>query len=238
VYDQRASSVRLAAAEIEAAQALITESKLSLDYAQVKAPIAGRVGRAELTVGNVVEAGPSAPVLTTVVANAQLYAEFEVDEQTYLRSMRTATGGEISMPVQLRLGSDAVTYQGTIQSFDNQIDARSGTIRARAVFDNADGVLVPGMFATVRVASSSNASAVLVSERYVGTDTGSRFVLLVDKDNKVERRPIVLGASVGNMRIATSGLKDGEKIITSGLMMLQPGMPVQPSPMPVVAVAR
>src|SRR5262249_44652447 len=181
-YDQRANARGVASAAVKAAQAELDQAKIDLDHAYVKAPIAGRVGRAEITVGNLVQASANAPLLTTVVSNDGIYADFDVDEQTYLQSVRshaTDLGAEQKIPVQLTLAGDDRTYQGTIESFDNQIATGTGTIRARAHFDNADGALVPGMFATVRMAAAANSRVLLVPESAVGNDQSKRFLYVV-----------------------------------------------------------
>src|SRR6202000_2291750 len=172
--------------------------------------------RAEITVGNLVQAGPAAPLLTSIVSKDEIYADFEVDEQTYLRSIHqhAATNGqEQRIPVQLILQGDNHSYAGTIESFDNRIDTATGTIRARARFANADGALVPGMFATVRLGDAAASRAILVPEGAVQNDQSKRYVFVVGRDNKAEFREIALGREIGNRRIVTSGLKTGEHVV-------------------------
>src|ERR1700733_6129701 len=146
-YDQRAKAKGAAVAAIQAAQAELTQARLDVDHAYVKAPISGRAGRAEITVGNLVQAGANAPLLTSIVSDDGIYADFEVDEQTYLRSIHdhaTTAGQEQCIPVELTVQGDDHTYDGMIDSFDNRISTGTGTIRARARFANADRSLVPG----------------------------------------------------------------------------------------------
>jgi membrane fusion protein, multidrug efflux system len=228
-YDQRANANGVSQAAIQSAEAALTQAKVDVDHAYVKAPISGRVSRAEITVGNLVQVGPTAPLLTSIVSNDGIYADLEVDERTYLQSIRShaATANEESrIPVELRLPGDERVYQGTIESFDNKIDTGSGTIRARARFDNADGSLVPGMFATVRLASAANNNVLLVPEDAVGNDQSKRFVYVVGRDSKAAFREVSLGQDVDGKRVVLSGLKPGEHFIVAGLQRVQPGSTV------------
>ena len=213
IYDQRANANRMAQAALEGAQAELDRAKLDLDRAYVKAPISGRISRAEITVGNLVNAGPTAPILTSIVSNDGIYADFEVDEQTYLQSIRTHAQHleqERQIPVELTLdGDNSRVYKGTIYSFDNKIDTSSGTIRARAKFANEDGALVPGMFVSVKLASSYEFNGILIPERAVGSDQSKKFVYVVDSDNKVVYRELELGQEVNGQRIVIAGLKVG-----------------------------
>ncbi len=230
LYDERANSDKVSQAAVLSAQAELKQARINLDRAYVKAPIAGRVSRAEITVGNVVQAGAGAPVLTSIVSREGIYADFEVDEQTYLRGIRGEADSrdkERRIPVQLTVrGEETHRYNGTIHSFDNRIDTASGTIRARALFDNRDGSLVPGMFVSVRVASGGDDAALLVPERAIGTDQNKRFVFVVGDGNKVAYREVTLGAQVDADRIVQTGVKAGDRVITDGLQHLRPDMPV------------
>lgn len=231
VYDQRANANRMAQAALEGAQAQLDRAKLDLDRAYVKASISGRVSRAEITVGNLVNDGPTAPILTTIVSNDGIYADFEVDEQTYLKSIRSHSQRmeqERQIPVELTLDGDTRSYKGTIFSFDNKIDTSSGTIRARAKFANEDGSLVPGMFVSVKMASSYEFKGILIPERAVSSDQNKKFVYVVDKDNKVVYRELELGQAVDGQRIVIGGLRVGEKVIVDGLQHVRPDSLVDP----------
>lgn len=229
VYDQRASSQKVADASIRAAQAQLTQANLNLEYATITAPISGRISRAEKTVGNLVEAGPSAPVLTTIVSHDKIYAEFDVDEQTYLSTIRDQRGGKEGLDVSLHLAGDTKRYMGKMQSFDNQINPESGTIRARALFTNDDAALVPGMFVTISL-SMPEQNVLSVPEAAIGTDQNKRFVYVVGEGNKVAYREVKLGASSKGSRIVLSGLNEGDQLITSSLQGLHPDMPITPMP--------
>lgn len=232
VFDERSNNLRVADAAVKAADAELKQANLDLEHAYVRAPITGRTSRAELTVGNLVQAGPGAPVLTSVVSNSAIYADFEVDEQTYVDSIRASAAKpeqERKIPVQLNLAGDkAHVYQGTIDSFDNRIDVASGTIRARAKFENTDGVLVPGMFVSVSLASPVEHDEILVPEKAVGFDQSKKFVLVVDGENKVAYREVELGKQVETSRVALKGITAGDKVIVDGLQHVRPNAVVAP----------
>lgn len=230
-YDQRANAQGVASAAIQSERAVLTQAELDLDHAYVKAPIAGRVGRAEITVGNLVQA-QNAPLLTTVVSNDGIYADFEVDEQTYLSSIRAhavSVAQEEKLPVQLTVqGDTGRTYDGSIESFDNRIATGTGTIRARARFANADGALVPGMFVSVRLWAARLSNAILVPEDAVGSDQSKRYVFVVTPRHKADYREVKLGREIDGKRLVLSGLRSGDKIIIDGLQRVQPGAAVEP----------
>jgi multidrug efflux system membrane fusion protein len=232
-YDQRVNAAGVADASIQSAQAALVQARIDVDHAFVKAPISGRAGRAELTVGNVVQSGPNAPLLTSIVSNDGIYADFNVDEQTYLQTVRSAATTamqERNIPVELSAQGDDHIYKGTIESFDNKIDTGTGTIRARARFANADGALVPGMFVSVRLAGAHDRDVILVPEDAVGNDQSKRFVFVVGKDDKANFREVTLGDAVNGERVVLSGLRNGDRIVVSGLQKIQPGMLVDPHP--------
>lgn len=228
IYDNAASDHQVAQASVQAAESAVNQARLNVEYAHVRAPISGRVGRAELTVGNVVGAGATAPVLTTIVADDQLYAEFNVDEQTYIRSVRRIQQQE-EMPVELTLaGDDAQVYRGRIHAFDNRLDVASGTIRARAIFSNTDGALTPGMYANISLGSASTQAALLVPDRAIGTNQNRKFVYVVDEQNTVQYREVTLGNHFQAHRVILSGVEAGERIAVNSLAHLRPSAVVNP----------
>jgi multidrug efflux system membrane fusion protein len=234
LYDERESDAKVAQADILSAQAELKQAHIDLDHAYVKSPISGRVSRAEITLGNLVQTGPNAPVLTTVVSNDGIYADFEVDEQTYLRSIRSHAATqekEQAIPVEVSVpGDEDHPYKGKIFSFDNHIDTGSGTIRARARFANEDGALVPGMFVSVKVASASDQSVLLVPDRAIGSDQSKRFVYVVTPDNKVAFREVTLGQDAREgQRIVLSGVKPGERVVVDGIQHIRPDALVAPT---------
>jgi multidrug efflux system membrane fusion protein len=240
--DERLNAAREADANLRAAQAALQAAKLNLDYTQVRAPVAGRVGKIEVTVGNLVAAGPSAPVLTTLVSVSPIYASFDVDEQVVaraLKDLRTAgqrSGTRLQIErIPVRLGTaatDDTPLVGQLQLINNQVDARSGTVRLRAMFDNADGGLMPGQFARLRMGQARAAQALLVNERAVGTDQDKKFVLVVGDDNQLSYREVVLGAVVDGLRIVERGLQPHERIVVNGLQRVRPGAVVAPEVVP------
>jgi membrane fusion protein, multidrug efflux system len=232
--DQRIGAYREAEANLRAAQAALQAAQLNLGYTEVRAPVAGRVGKLEITVGNLIAAGPGAPVLTSLVSVDPIYASFNADEEVVARALKTLGANAHTqvdrIPVQMvTVTSNGTSYQGRLQLIDNQVDARSGTVRVRAVFNNHDGSLIPGQFARLRMGQAKTEPALMVNERAVGTDQNKRFVIVVDAQNKAEYREVTLGASIEGLRIVTSGLKAGERIVVSGVQRVRPGAVVAPS---------
>lgn len=241
-YDERLNSLHEADANLRAAQAALNTAKLSLGYTQVRAPVSGRVGKLEVTVGNLVAAGPGAPVLTTLVSVSPIYASFDADEQVVMHALRDLPGGASarakleSIPVQIGTATtEDTSIAGHLQLIDNQVDAKSGTVRVRAVFDNQDGSLMPGQFAKVRMGQTKLSGALLVNERAIGTDQSKKFVMVVGPDNKTSYREVTLGAEANGLRVVTSGLKANERIVVNGLQRVQPGALVAPTTVPMDA---
>jgi multidrug efflux system membrane fusion protein len=229
-YDERANALREAEAQLRSAQAALQSARLDLGYTQVRAPIAGRIGKVEITAGNLVAAGPGAPVLSTLVSVHPIYASFDADEQSVLQALKNLPGGTRTqlerIPVQMATAAQPI--EGRLQLIDNQVDAKSGTIRVRAVFDNKDGSLIPGQFARLRMGQPKAGSALLVNERAVGTDQNKRFVMVVGADNKAAWREVKLGAAVNGLRVVSDGLQPGERIVVNGLQRVRPGTLVAP----------
>ena len=232
--DTRVNAYREAEANLEAAQATLETAKLNLSYTEVRAPVSGRVGKLEITVGNLIAAGPGAPVLTTLVSVDPIYASFNADEAVVTRALKALANenaaSDISrIPVRMGTGAtEGTPYQGRMQLIDNQVDVRSGTVRVRAIFDNADGRLIPGQFARILMGQPKAEPALLISERAVGTDQNKKFVRVVNPDNKAEYREVALGVSVDGMRVVTGGLNAGERIVVKGLQRVRPGATVAP----------
>jgi len=238
-FDERQNAQREADANLRAAQAALQSARLNLGYAQVRAPISGRIGRIEVTAGNLVAAGAGAPVLTTLVSVNPIYASFEADEQLIAQALQGLGSGQSArarierIPVQMGTAEGGSTpYSGHLQLVDNQVDVRSGTVRVRAVFDNPDGRLMPGQFARLRMGQAQTRPALLVHERAVGTDQNKKFVLVVGSDHKAEYREVTLGAPVDGLRVVKSGLKAGEQVVVNGLQHIRPGALVSPQTVP------
>jgi len=234
-YDERKNNDKEASANLKGAQAAVETASINLGYANITAPVSGRVSRAEMTVGNIVSAGQSAPLLTTLVSVSPIYASFDVDEQTYLRYLSHDSKGAV--PVSLGLANeDGYSRQGVVDSVDNRLDTSSGTIRVRARFDNADGALLPGLFARVKVGGGAPHEAVMVEDAAIGTDQDKKFVMVVDGQNRAQYREVSLGVEHDGLRIVSKGLKPGERIVVNGLQRIHPNDLVQPHSVEMAAV--
>jgi multidrug efflux system membrane fusion protein len=227
--DERVNAEAEADANLRAAKAALQSAKLNLGYTEVRAPVSGRVGRLEVTVGNLVAAGPGAPVLTTLVSVSPIYASFDANEAVVARALRQGVPLE-RIPVEVETATAAEPRRGHLQLIDNHVDPKSGTVRVRALLDNRDGSLIPGQYVTLRMGRPKAEQALLVNERAVGTDQSKRFVLVVGADNKAAYREVKLGGTVEGRRIVTSGLEPGERIIVNGLQRVRPGSLVAPQP--------
>jgi multidrug efflux system membrane fusion protein len=231
--DNRVNAFHEAEANLKATEAALKTAQLNLSYTEVRAPVDGRVGKIEITVGNLIAAGAGSPLLTTLVSVNPVYASFNADEQVVTRALKTLadekTPGMIDrIPVHMTTIADGVPVKGRMQFVDNQVDARSGTVRVRAVFDNADGRLMPGQFARLSMGQPKAEQALLISERAVGTDQNKKFVMVVGAGDKAEYREVVLGVSIDGMRVILDGLKAGERIVVNGLQRVRPGVTIKP----------
>lgn len=229
-FEEKQNASREAAANVLAAQAALRTAKLNLEYTQITAPVAGRISRAEVTVGNVIAVGANSPALSTLVSVSQVYASFDVDEQSFLKYVNPAQAKNTQVPVFLGLANEeGYSRQGKVVSIDNRVDTSSGTIRVRAVFENQDGLLLPGLYARVRLGGGAPHAALMIDEKAVGTDQSKRFVLAVDKDNHTAYREVRLGNRQEDLLIVESGLKAGERIVVNGLQRTRPGDTITPN---------
>ncbi len=244
-WEQRRSAATQAQADIRAAQAAVDAAQLNLDFTKVTAPITGRASRALITSGNLVSAGDSASVLTTLVSLDKVYVYFDVDEATFLhyqhlaRSGKGASSDHLALPVEIGLVSeDGYPHQGKVDFLDNQLTPSTGTIRMRALFDNAQRQFIPGLFARVRLPGSAEFNATLIDDKAVLTDQDRKYVYVVDKDGKAQRRDITPGRLAAGLRIVQQGLNPGDKVIIDGLQkVFMPGMPVNAKTVPMTASA-
>jgi multidrug efflux system membrane fusion protein len=233
--DVRANAFKEAKASLDAAKATLEAARLNLGYTEVRAAVGGRVGRREITPGNLVATGAGAPVLTTLVSIDPVYASFDADETVILKalaSIAAPSGGRGKLdriPVEM-VTADGARAKGRLQFIDNKVDARSGTVRVRATFANGDGRLIPGQFARMRLGQAVPEQLLLVDERAVGTDQDKKFVLVVGADSRAEFRAVTLGRAVDGLRVVTSGLSSGERIVVNGLQRVRPGTLVSASP--------
>ena len=236
-YDDAVAKVRSLEAQLKALDAQVDIARLNLAYTRVTSPIDGRVGKAEITVGNLVQGeGPGSPTLTTVVSTDPVYASFEADEAAYLKYIAAARKG-VSVAVGLA-DEEGFPHQGRLEFVDNRVDPQTGTVRMRAILQNRHGRFAPGLFARVRVADgSAPRKAGLVSDRAIGTDQSKRFVLVVNRDNKAEYREVRLGRQVDGLRVVEDGLAAGERIVVNGLQRVRPGAPISPQPVAMAAAS-
>jgi multidrug efflux system membrane fusion protein len=232
-FDARTSGNEEAVANVAAAEAAVDAAALDLSFTQVRAPIAGLVGRAEITAGNFVSAGQT--LLTTLVSIDPIYVSFDGDEQVYLKYVGMALRGEressrtAANPVWVGLADEqGHPHEGHMVFLDNELDPNTGTIHARSLFANKDRRFTPGMFARVKLIGSAEYTALLINDSAVGTDQSVKFVLKVGADNKVEYAPVKLGPVIDGLRVVRDGLKAGDVILVKGLQQVRPGMPVTP----------
>lgn len=236
--DERLSTLNQQQANEAGAKAALDNAALLLSFTKVRAPIDGRASRAEVTRGNLVTGGNNGgTLLTTVVSVDPIYVYFEGDENTYLRYNQLARAGErpssrdARNPVRVGLSNEqGFPHEGYMDFVDNQLDVRTGTIRARAVLDNKNGQFTPGMFARVQLLGSGEYDAILIEDRAVGTDQSQNFVLVLGPDNKLEYRQIQPGRIIeGGLRIVRKGLKPDDVVVISGLQRVRPGIQVKPN---------
>lgn len=228
-FDAATAAMNVSKAQVNAAKAALTAAQLDMTFTRVTAPIAGRVGRTLITEGNYVASGVT--VLTTIVSVNPLHIYFDVDERTYLQSLaawrdKTATH-EIKVMTAL-IGDKTYSRPGRVDFIANAAERTTGTVRLRAVIDNPDGRLSPGLFAKIKLETGAPQAKVLIADRSIGTDQSRRYVLVVDENNKTEYRPVELGPVVDGMRVIERGLQPGERIVVKGLV--RPGMAVTPRP--------
>lgn len=236
--DQREDDLAQAQADLKASQAATEQTKLNVDFTRVLAPIDGRVSRAMVTPGNLVTPGVS--LLTTLVSVDPVYVTFEGDENTYLRYQGLDRQGErassriASNPVRMGLADeDGYPHEGVMNFVDNELDAGTGTIRARAVFANKNGQFTPGLFARIQLLGSGKHPALLINDRAVQTDQDRKFVYILGPENKALRRDVKLGRQVDGLRIVSEGLAANDRVVVNGVQkVFFPGMPVQPFEVP------
>lgn len=238
-WEQRRAAADQAVADMQAAQAAVDSARLNLEFTQVRAPIDGRAGRAMVTAGNLVSAGDSASVLTTLVSQDTVFVYFDADEGTFLRYAQMARDGSRpserggALPVRIGLvGEQGYPHQGKVDFLDNQVARSTGTIRVRALLDNRERLFTPGLFARVQLLGSGRFDAVLVDDKAVLTDQDRKYVYVVDKDGKAQRRDVRLGRSAEGLRIVEQGLAAGDRVVVDGVQKIfMPGMAVDAKPL-------
>lgn len=245
MYEQRRTAAAVAQTDAQAAEAAVSAALLNVEWTQVRAPISGLAGRAEVTAGNLVSADDAGSVLTTLVSQDKVYVYFNADESAFLHYAQMARNGrrgsdlDGKLPVQVGLSDeDGFPHRGTVDFLDNQIDSNTGTIRIRAVLDNKDGALTPGLFARVRLLGSGQFDALLINDKAVLTDQDRKYVWIVDEQGKAQRHDVKLGRKANGLRIVQSGLAPGDKVIVDGVdKVYMPGLPVDAKTVPMQPIA-
>lgn len=219
--------------DVIVAKSFLDEARLNLEFTQVKSPIDGRISRSRLDVGNLVNSNDTQP-LTTVVSITPIHFYLEASEQALLKYIRLDQSGQRRgtrdnpRELYVRL-ADEETYNmvGIVDFVDVELDRGTGTVQARAIYDNSNEVLYPGLFGRARIAGSGEYMASLVPDHIIGTDQSKKFVLVVDEDNKVAMKFVTLGPLTDSgMRIIREGLEGNEKVVINGLQRARPGMTV------------
>lgn len=236
VYDDALATKNNRQAQVQEAQAAVSAAKLDLSYTNITAPISGRIDRVLVTSGNLIAGGNTgnATALTTIVSVNPLYVYFDLDEKTFLNLKGQNKSGQFNLPIEMGLANtETYPYTGKLNFVSTQIDQRTGTLRVRASITNDSGELAPGMFARVKLTTGNKQSTILIDDQAVGTDQGNNFVLVLGSNNTVEFRPVTLGSVFDGLRIISSGLQTGDKVIIKGLV--RPGMQVKPNIIPMQA---
>ena len=236
-FDQKAATYQSSAAAARSAEAAKNSAALNLEFTQIKSPIDGRVSDARITLGNLIQpgAGPES-VLTTVVSVDPIYAKVDADENAILKYVKLSEEGKrvsartAKIPAFVELGNETnFPHEGYIDFVDNRLEPGTGTVRARAVLKNWNpNLITPGFFVRVRVAGATSYRAALIDDKVISSQQGLKYAFVVKPDNTLERRTLETGTLFEGKRIVKSGLKDGEKVVSTRLQLIQPGMPVKP----------
>jgi len=229
-FDTRSAGSTQSNADVRAAEAAVATARLNLSFTEVRSPIAGRVSRAMLTLGNLAQADQS--VLTSVVSQDPIYVYFQPDEQTFLRYAELARKGERAKsanPVRVGLATDKdYPYTGTVNFINNQVDPATGTINLRAVVPNPDRIFTPGLYARVQLEGGADRTAMLIDDKAVMTDQDHKYVYVLGPENKAVRRDVTLGGFADELRIVRAGLDANDKVIVAGLQKIfVPNTPVK-----------
>ena len=234
--DARTQQKREAEASLQAAQAAVAAARLDIEFTSVSAPISGRIGRKLVTEGNLVSGGTAnSTLLTTIVSLDPIHVYFTADEKAYLAYQRLARTGarpssrDVANPVRMQVaGDEGFPREGKMDFVDNRVDEATGTMQGRAIFPNPDGLLTPGLFARVQLLGEGPYDAIMIPDGAVGADQSTRFVYVVGPEDKLERRNVELGRTIGRLRIIKSGVTRDDRVVISGLQRIRPGVDVKP----------
>lgn len=227
-FDGLTTGRAIAAAELGAVEAALETARLNLEFTTVEAPIDGRVSNALVTAGNLVD---SSTLLTTLVSDDPIYAYFDADEHSYLEYIEgqdPAAARDASVYVGL-INESGYPHEGRLDFLDNRVNPQSGTIRGRAVLDNAEGRFTPGLFVRLKLVSPRVRTVALVDDRAIGTDLARKYVLVLDDQNIAQYRGVETGSLIDNLRVVTKGLEAGDRVIVNGLQRVRPGVTVAPT---------
>ncbi|MFA6985235.1 MAG: efflux RND transporter periplasmic adaptor subunit [Arenimonas sp.] len=229
-FEARHAASAQSEASVRGAEAAVATARLNLQFTEVCAPISGRVGRALVTTGNLAQA--DATLLATLVSLDPVHVYFESDEQTYLRYNELARTGKRARthnPVRVGLANEqGFPHAGTVDFIDNQVDPKTGTIRARAVLANPERRFTPGLFARVQLEGSAEFKALLIDDKAVLTDQDRKYVYVLGADGTAQRKDITLGRMIDGLRVVSSGLAPDDEVVVDGVQkVFFPGMPIK-----------
>ena len=230
-FDIALTTRNQATSQLVSAKAAVETAQLNLDFTRITAPVEGRVSRAAVTVGNLVQADNT--LLTTIVSVDPIYVYADIDERNWLAyakmvregKLQSARTGEVT--IDAGLGNETgFPHSGVIDFVDNQINVATGTLQIRGSFPNGNGTLLPGMFVRVQIPTSESFDAVMISEEAIASDQGRKYVYVIGADSKAERRPVTLGQLSDGLRIIREGLKPEENVVINGIIRVRPGIVV------------
>jgi RND family efflux transporter MFP subunit len=234
-YDTRAQTSAQTAASVASASAAVRNAELDLEFTQIRAPFAGRIGDRKIDIGNLVSGGAGATLLATIVTEDPIYFEFDGSEADYLKYVRLASAGtrpssrDAPNQVYVKLMDETKwSHAGKMNFVDNQLDPNSGTVRGRAVLTNAGSVFQPGMFGRLRLLGSGQYDGLLLPDEAVVSDQATKLVMVVGEDGTVSPHPVTLGPKVDGLRVIKTGIAATDKVIISGLTRARPGAKVTP----------
>jgi multidrug efflux system membrane fusion protein len=227
IAEGRTSILHQREAQLAALKAQLKVEQLKLEFTEIRSPIDGVISNANITKGNNVQAGQT--VLTSIVSNKAMYAYFDIDERTWNRSFSNVTAESEQQVVMQKVGQDVFRYSGYIDFIDNQIDSATGTLRVRAIFNEANNELRSGSFARIRLAANAVSEQIIVPDRAIGTDLKNRFVLTVGEGDVLQYKLVEVGERYGNLRAIASGLTKNDVVAVNGPARVGPGMPIKPN---------
>ncbi len=235
VFDQRNQAVRTAQANVQSSEASVRTAELDVEFTRIVAPVGGRISRKLISEGNYITGGSgSGTLLTTIVTTDPMYFYFDISETDFLKYARLDASGERESsrtranPVQLGLqGDKGFPYRGMMNFIDNRIDQNTGALRGRAVFENPNQLLQPGLFGRIRLVGSGEYKAIMLPDEAIATDQSNRFVFTVADDGAVTPKTIKLGPMIDGLRVVREGIKPEDWVIVNGVQKARAGIKVK-----------